>query len=45
MRYIFPGGYWINKFSPFGGKSDFEIDTAIKQIVDEALVVMGLLMF
>jgi type I restriction enzyme R subunit len=27
----------INKFSPSGGKSDFEIDTAIKQIVDEAL--------
>jgi len=27
----------INKFSPSEGKSDFEIDTAIKQIVDEAL--------
>ncbi|MDA9157177.1 type I restriction endonuclease subunit R [Flavobacteriaceae bacterium] len=27
----------INKFNPSGGKSDFEIDTAIKQIVDEAL--------
>jgi len=27
----------INKFSPSGGKSAFEIDTAIKQIVDEAL--------
>ena len=27
----------INKFTPSGGKSDFEIDTAIKQIVDEAL--------
>ena len=27
----------IIKFSPSGGRSDFEIDTAIKQIVDEAL--------
>ena len=27
----------INKFSPSAGKSAFEIDTAIKQIVDEAL--------
>ena len=27
----------INKFTPSGGRSDFEIDTAIKQIVDEAL--------
>ena len=27
----------INKFTPSGTKSDFEIDTAIKQIVDEAL--------
>lgn len=27
----------INKFSGNGGKSDYEVDTAIKQIVDEAL--------
>ena len=33
----------INKFSPSGGKSDFEIDTAIKQIVDEALSSDGVI--
>jgi len=33
----------INKFSPSGGKSDYEIDTAIKQIVDEALSSDGII--
>lgn len=31
----------INKFSPTGGKSDGELDTAIRQIVDEALTSEG----
>lgn len=31
----------INKFTPSSGKSDIEVDTAIKQIVDEALTTDG----
>lgn len=31
----------INKFTPQSGKSDIEVDTAIKQIVDEALTTDG----
>lgn len=27
----------INKFTPGGGKSDREVETAIRQILDEAL--------
>ncbi len=27
----------INKFTPSGGKTDFQVDTAIRQIVDDAL--------
>lgn len=33
----------INKFNPSGIKSDFEVDTAIKQIVDEALSSDGVI--
>lgn len=33
----------INKFSPRSGKSDIEIDTAIKQIVDDALTTDGVI--
>ncbi len=33
----------INKFNPVGIKSDYEIDTAIKQIVDEALSSDGVI--
>jgi type I restriction enzyme, R subunit len=32
----------INKFTPSGFKSDMEVDTAIKQIVDEALSTDGI---
>lgn len=32
----------INKFTPSGFKSDMEVDTAIKQIVDEALTTDGI---
>lgn len=32
----------INKFTPSGGKTDIEVDTAIKQIVDEALTTDGI---
>lgn len=31
----------INKFTPSGGKSDKQVDTAVKQIVDEALASEG----
>jgi type I restriction enzyme R subunit len=31
----------INKFTPSGGKSDQQVDTAVKQIVDEALASEG----
>jgi type I restriction enzyme R subunit len=31
----------INKFTPSGGKSDKQVETAVKQIVDEALVSDG----
>ena len=30
----------INKFTPSGGKSDKQVETAVRQIVDEALQVM-----
>ena len=33
----------INKFSPRVGKSDIEVDTAIKQIVDDALTTDGVI--
>jgi len=33
----------INKFTPSGGKSDIEVDTAIKQIVDDALSTDGVI--
>ncbi len=33
----------INKFSPTGGKSDAEVNTAIRQIVDEALSSGGVI--
>jgi type I restriction enzyme R subunit len=33
----------INKFTPSGGKSDVEVDTAIKQIVDNALSTDGVI--
>ena len=33
----------INKFNPHGVKSDYEVDTAIKQIVDEALSSDGVI--
>ena len=33
----------INKFNPSGVKSDYEVDTAIKQIVDEALSSEGVI--
>jgi type I restriction enzyme R subunit len=33
----------INKFTPSGGKSDIEVDTAIKQIVDDALTTDGVI--
>lgn len=33
----------INKFTPSGFKSDIEIDTAIKQIVDDALTADGVI--
>ena len=33
----------INKFNPSGVKSDYEVDTAIKQIVDEALTSDGVI--
>ena len=33
----------INKFSPTGGKSDAEVNTAIRQIVDEALSSDGVI--
>ena len=33
----------INKFNPSGVKSNYEIDTAIKQIVDEALSSDGVI--
>ena len=33
----------INKFSPRSGKSDIEVDTAIKQIVDDALTTDGVI--
>jgi hypothetical protein len=33
----------INKFTPSGGKSDVEVDTAIKQIVDDALSTDGVI--
>ena len=33
----------INKFNPVGIKSDYEIDSAIKQIVDEALISDGVI--
>jgi len=33
----------INKFTPSGFKSDIEIDTAIKQIVDDALTTDGVI--
>jgi len=33
----------IHKFSPRGGKSDIEVDTAIKQIVDDALTTDGVI--
>ena len=31
----------INKFTPVGGKTDFQVDSAIKQIVDDALASDG----
>ena len=33
----------INKFIPSGGKSDKQVDTAVKQIVDEALASEGVI--
>lgn len=33
----------INKFTPTGGKSDLEVDTAVKQIIDEALSSDGVI--
>jgi type I restriction enzyme R subunit len=33
----------INKFTPRSGKSDIEVDTAIKQIVDDALTTDGVI--
>src|SRR5690554_2871162 len=33
----------INKFSGTGGKSDFEVETAIKQIIDDALSSEGVI--
>lgn len=33
----------INKFTPEGGKTDYQVDTAIKQIVDEALSSGGII--
>ena len=33
----------INKFTPSGGKTDFQVDTAIRQIVDDALSSDGVI--